>query len=54
MKHVAAIADVNGVTGIMAALVPRDAVILRRKDIDYLSLSFVAPLNANNCEVPFH
>jgi hypothetical protein len=54
MKHVAAIANVNGVTGIMAALVPRDAVVLRRKDIDDLSFSFVAPLNANDCEVLFH
>jgi hypothetical protein len=54
MEYVAAIADVNSVTGIMATLVPRDAVILGRKDIDDLSLSFVAPLNANDCEVLFH
>src|SRR5438876_9362893 len=40
--------------GVVAALVPRHAVIALRKDIDNLTLAFVAPLDAYNCDVPFH
>src|SRR5438093_8496889 len=40
--------------GVVAALVPRHAVIALRKDIDNLTLAFVAPLDAYNCEILFH
>src|SRR6266571_4744041 len=40
--------------GVVAALIPRHAVIALRKDIDHLTLAFVAPLDAYNCEILFH
>src|SRR5207248_2551090 len=50
MKNMTAVAEADRVAGVMSALVARDAGILPRQDIDYFSLSFVAPLNANDCE----
>ena len=38
--------DVDGVTGVVAALIARDDVEARRQQIDDLALAFVAPLRA--------
>jgi hypothetical protein len=54
MEDVTAIAEADGMTGVMTALIAGDAVVALRKDIDNLSFSFVAPLKANDCEVLFH
>src|SRR5437870_1249079 len=40
--------------GVVAALIPGHAVKAPRKDIDNLTLAFVAPLDAYNCEILFH
>src|SRR5258706_11721799 len=40
--------------GVVAALIPRHAVIALRNDIDNLTLAFVAPLDTYNCEIFFH
>src|SRR6266699_2541385 len=40
--------------GVVAALIPRHTVIALRKDIDNLTLAFVAPLDAYNCEILCH
>ena len=42
------IADINAVPGIMAALVTRNNIKPVRQQIDDLSLSFIAPLGADN------
>jgi hypothetical protein len=46
MQNVAAIAHVNGVAGVVAALISSDAIEAFGEDVDDLTLSFVAPLNA--------
>src|SRR6185295_13818285 len=50
----AAVIDTHRVAGIVSALIPRDTVVALRKDINDFTLSFVAPLDAYNCEVLFH
>jgi len=47
------VADANGVTGIVAALISSDQVKMRRKDVDYLALAFIAPLGSHYDNV-FH
>ena len=54
MQHVAAISDADGMSGIVAALITRDAVEAFRKNVDDLAFSFVAPLNAYDCDILFH
>jgi len=54
MKDMTSIADADGVTGVMAALIPCDAVEALGKDVDNLPLPFVAPLSAYDCEILFH
>src|SRR2546425_8033057 len=54
MQHVAAISDADGMSGIVAALITRHAVEAFRKNIDDLTFSFVAPLNAYDCGILFH
>jgi hypothetical protein len=54
MKHVTAITDADRMPGIMSALVAGYAGIPLRQDVDDFSFSFVAPLNSDDCEVPFH
>jgi hypothetical protein len=54
VQDVPPVPDAYGVTGVMAALISRDAVVSLRKDIYNLTLSFVAPLDAYDCEVLFH
>src|SRR5262245_7682892 len=44
VEHVAPVADADGVSRVVAALVAGDAVVPFGKDIDDLTLSFVAPL----------
>ncbi len=43
--------DVDGVAGVVSALVPRDDREMRRQQIDDLALAFIAPLRAENCEI---
>ncbi len=40
--------DVDGVAGVVAALIPRDDVEARRQQIDDLAFAFVAPLRAEH------
>ena len=54
MQNMAPIADADGVPGIVAALIPRDAVEVLGQDVDNLALAFVAPLDAYDCEILFH
>src|SRR6185369_13213179 len=54
MQDVTAVSKTDGVSGVMAALIARDAVVRLRKDIDDFTLSFVAPLDTYNCKVLFH
>ncbi len=54
MKHVAAISDADSMSGVVAALITRDAVEAFRKDVDDLTFSFVPPLNAYDCDILFH
>src|SRR5262245_39775360 len=42
---------IHGVPGVVPALVPRDSGEMRRQHVDDLSLSFVAPLRAEHCDV---
>jgi hypothetical protein len=51
MEHVRSIPDADGVAGIMATLISGDAGEVLREDIDDFAFTFVAPLNANDCEV---
>jgi len=47
--------DINGMTGIVASLEPGNDIIIRRKTIDDLALSLVAPLGANdNCNTQLY
>src|SRR4029077_7160894 len=54
MQYVPAISEADGVSGVMSALITGDAVKFLRENIDNLSLAFVAPLDAYNCEIAFH
>src|SRR5262245_25801204 len=54
MEDVPALPEANSMARIMAALIPRDTVVLLRQDVDYFAFSLVAPLNANDCEILFH
>src|SRR5437867_10572292 len=53
VQNVTAISKADGVTGVVSALVSRDAVEFLRQDIDDLTFSFVAPLHADDCEIHF-
>ena len=44
-------AEVDGVAGVVTALIPRDDVEMWREQIDDLALAFVAPLGAQDREV---
>ena len=54
MQYVPVTSEADGVPGVVSALIPGDAVKLLRENIDNLSLAFVAPLDAYNCEIAFH
>ena len=54
MKDMPAVTDIDRVAGIMTALISGDTVETFGKDIDDFTLSFVAPLNTNDGEIPFH
>ena len=43
--------DVDGVAGVVAALIARDDREVRRQQVDDLALAFVAPLGAQHCDV---
>ena len=43
--------DVDGVAGVVSALIARDDVEARRQQIDDLSFAFVAPLRAEHSEI---
>src|SRR5262249_22065135 len=53
VKDMAAVVDAHRVSGVVAALVSCYAIKGFRKDVDNLAFSFVAPLDANNCEILF-
>src|SRR5262249_38304433 len=46
-----ALADAHRVAGVVAALIARDDLKMRRKDIDYFAFAFVAPLSADHDDV---
>ena len=48
------IAETYRVSGIVSALVSGDAVEFFRKNIDNLAFTFVAPLDAYDCDIAFH
>ena len=50
-QHELRAVDVDGVAGVVAALIARDDVEARRQQIDDLALAFVAPLRAEHCEI---
>src|SRR5215831_15051259 len=54
MEDMTAITDAYRVSGVVAALVPGYAIVGLREDVDNLAFSFVAPLDAYNCEILFH
>ena len=54
MQDMALIANADGMSGVVAALIAGHTVVSFGKDIDNLPLTFVAPLDAYNCEVLFH
>jgi len=54
VQDVAAIPKTDRVACIVTALVSGDAVESFRQDIDDLTLSFVTPLDADDCEILFH
>ena len=54
MKHVAAIPDADSMSGVVAALITRDAVEAFRKDVDDLTFAFVAPLDTYYCDIALH
>ena len=54
MQNVPAIAETYRVSGIVSALVSGDAVEFFRKNIDNLAFTFVAPLDAYDCDIAFH
>ena len=39
----------NSVTGIVAALIADDYIIILRKQVDHSSLAFITPVDANDC-----
>ena len=43
--------DVDGVAGVVAALIARDGREVRREHVDDLALAFVAPLRAEHGDV---
>jgi hypothetical protein len=45
---------INGVSGVVPALVARDRREMRRQHVDDLSLAFVAPLGAQHCDIGGH
>jgi hypothetical protein len=47
VKHEFALADANGMAGVVTALVARDDVEVRREDIYDLAFAFVAPLGSD-------
>jgi hypothetical protein len=53
MKHELALADSNGMPGVVAALISRDYVEVRRENINDLAFAFVAPLGSDYHDV-FH
>lgn len=54
MQDMPAITDIDRVAGVMTALIPGDTIETLGQDIDDFTLSFVAPLNADDGEIPFH
>ena len=53
MKHELALADSNGVAGIVTALIARNDIKVRRENVDNLAFAFVAPLGSDYDDV-FH
>ena len=43
--------DVDGMPGVVSALIARDDVEVRREQVDDLALAFVAPLRAEHCKI---
>src|SRR6185295_8904175 len=54
MQDVPLVPDIDGVAGVMAALIAGNAVEIGGKDVDDFALSLIAPLDTNDCEVLFH
>jgi hypothetical protein len=53
MKHELSFTYSNGVPGIVAALIPRNDVKVRRENVNNLAFAFVAPLGSDYDDV-FH
>ena len=53
MKHELALADPNGVAGVVAALITRDDVKVRRENVNNLAFAFIAPLGSDYDDI-FH
>ena len=41
----------DGVTGIAAALITHDQIVIVRQQIDHAALAFITPVDADNCTV---
>ena len=41
----------DGMTGVVAALIPADDIIISRDEVDHAALAFVAPVDAYDCTV---
>lgn len=54
MQNVTTAFEGYRMTGIMSALISRNAAVFGGEDIDDLSFSFIAPLKSNDCDVLFH
>ena len=50
-QHELRAVDVDGVAGVVSALIPRDDREMRRQQIDDLAFAFVAPLRAEHREI---
>ena len=54
MEDMPAVAEADGVSRIVPALITSDAVEAGGEDIDNLAFSFIAPLDTDDCESLFH
>jgi hypothetical protein len=54
VENVTFTAERNGMPGVVPSLVARNAVESFGEDVDNLSFSFVAPLQADDCDILLH
>ena len=54
VQHELLAVHVDGVSGVVAALIPRDGREVRRQHVDDLAFALVAPLRAQNRDIRLH